>query len=184
MRGDGASPETPRATRRSFLALAGGTGAFLALARLRVAPALAAPGPDLPAGRFLGAHETEILTQAMERMVFTGLPDAPAVRDTGAVATVDRLLQRLDPGISEQVPLLLRLFEYGPWVFDFTFTRFTQMSDAEKDRSLEAWMTSRLGFRRLAFAALRNLCFFGYWSQDATWPLIGYRGPLLTGAAS
>jgi hypothetical protein len=53
------------------------------------------------------------------------------------------------------------------------------MSDAEGDASLRAWMTSRLGFRRRAFYALRNLAFLGYYSQEATWPLIGYRGPIL-----
>ena len=51
------------------------------------------------------------------------------------------------------------------------------MRDAEKDASLEAWMTSRLALRRLAFLALRNLAFLGYYSQPDTWPLVGYQGP-------
>jgi hypothetical protein len=34
--------------------------------------------------------------------------------------------------------------------------------------------------RRTAFLALRNLAMLGWWSQESTWPLIGYRGPLLT----
>ena len=64
-------------------------------------------------------------------------------------------------------------------IFDLTFTRFSKMSDAGKDASLRAWMTSRLGLRRRAFYALRNLSYLGYYSQDATWGLIGYQGPLL-----
>jgi hypothetical protein len=64
-------------------------------------------------------------------------------------------------------------------LFDFTFTRFSRMSDAEQDASLRSWMTSRLDLRRRAFYALRNLSHLGYYSQEATWPLIGYLGPFV-----
>ncbi len=40
-------------------------------------------------------------------------------------------------------------------------------------------MESRFGVRRLAFLALRNLSLLGYYAQPETWPMIGYRGPLL-----
>jgi hypothetical protein len=40
-------------------------------------------------------------------------------------------------------------------------------------------MTSRLDLRRRAFYALRNLSYLGYYSQDATWGLIGYQGPFV-----
>jgi hypothetical protein len=40
-------------------------------------------------------------------------------------------------------------------------------------------MTSGLALRRMGFFALRNLALLGYWSQDETWPLVGYAGPLL-----
>jgi hypothetical protein len=165
------------ATRRGFLRLAGSGAALGALAQLPVAVARA-----LPAGTgepFFDPTGTEILTQVMERVVYSGVPGAPRVRDTGAVASVDALCRQLDPSISGLLPLALRLFEWGPLVFELSFTRFTRMSDAEKDASLRAWMTSRLELRRLAFLGVRNLCFVGYYSQDETWPLIGYQGPLL-----
>ena len=114
-------------------------------------------------------------------MVATGVPDAPAVRETGAIETIDRICAGLDPGVSQVLPDLLRLVEWGPLLFDFSLTRFSKMSDAEKDASLRAWMTSRLGLRRRAFYALRNLSYLGYYSQDATWALIGYRGPFRLG---
>ena len=112
-------------------------------------------------------------------MVDTGCVDAPQVRDIGAVASVDALCASLDPELAGPLPLLIRAFDLGPFLFDFRFSRFTGLSDAEKDESIAGWMTSRIHLRRVAFLALRNLCFFGYYSQDEIWPLIGYAGPLL-----
>ena len=43
-------------------------------------------------------------------------------------------------------------------------------------------MTSALALRRLGFQALRNLSLLGWYSQDASWPSIGYAGPLLARA--
>lgn len=170
---------TLRSTRRGFLRLAGSGAALSALGQIgwgSLAPAARA-SPEGPS--FFDPVETEILTQVMERIVDTGVPEAPRVRDIGAVASVDRLCRGLDPELSGPLPLVLRLFEWGPIFFDLHFSRFTRMDDAEKDASLRAWMQSRLELRRLAFLGVRNLCFFGYYGQQETWPLIGYRGPLL-----
>ncbi len=166
-------------TRRGFLQLAGTSVALSALTQLRIVPPAARAHVEAGGASFFDAHETEILTQIVERMVDTGVADAPAVRDTRTVATLDALCHGLDPAISGSLQLALRLFEYGPFLFDFTFSRFTRMTDAEQDASLEAWMTSRLTLRRRAFYALRNLALLGYYSQDVSWPLIGYGGPLI-----
>jgi hypothetical protein len=162
------------ATRRGFLGLAAKSAALAALARLPAASALSANGAKTA---FFSAYETAILTAVVERVVATGEASARAVRETRAVEVIDRLCAGLDPEVSGVLPTLLRLVEWGPALFDFRFTRFSKLSDAEKDASLRAWMTSRLGVRRRAFYALRNLSYLGYYSQEATWALIGYRGP-------
>ncbi|HEY8154448.1 MAG TPA: hypothetical protein VII72_10010 [Myxococcota bacterium] len=170
----------PASTRRGFLRLAGATAAFSALAQLPVLPAAAAcSATPPPGGRFFDDTETEILTQLMQRIVETGLPDAPRVRDTRAVATVDSVCRGLDPAVSGLLPLALRLVEWGPPCFDLRFARFTRLPPDEQDASLRSWMTSKLAFRRSAFLGLRNLCFLGWYSQPESWSLIGYQGPLL-----
>jgi hypothetical protein len=169
-------------SRRVFLRLAGGTAAFTALARpgaVRAAALAGAAGEPV-----FDAGEREILTRIAERMVETGEPSAPPLRETRAVETIEALCRGLDAGVRRQLRLALRLFEYGPFVFELVFTRFTRMSDAECDASLTDWMTSRLALRRTAFLALRNLALYGYYSQPETWPLVGYAGPLLGGAAA
>ena len=71
--------------------------------------------------------------------------------------------------LSEEVP---RHVELRP-------ARFTHLNDAAQREALAGWAGSRLALRRLAFLALRNLAFVGYWSQDETWSAIGYAGPLI-----
>lgn len=165
-------------TRRGFLRLAGATASLQALGQIRAIPASATEAP--PTGpTFFSAREQEILTQIAERMVDSADPAAPRVRDTRAVATIDALCGSLDPEVTQPLPTLLRAFDWSPYVFDFHFARFTEMSPAEQDATLEGWMRSRFALRRMAFQALRNLAFLGYYSQEETWPMIGYAGPLL-----
>jgi len=168
-----------RTTRRGFLSLAGSSAAFAALAQVRFGAAAAAAEAPQAGASFFSAGEREVLEQIVARVCDTGEPDAPALADTDTIATIESLCAGLDPAITAPLGPLLRAFEWAPWIFDFTFTRFTRMSPEQQDASLRAWMTSRIGLRRQAFYALRNLAFVGWYSQPGTWPLIGYAGPLL-----
>ena len=165
-------------TRRSFLALAAGGGAALgSLASLRAVPAAALETSSATA--FFLPRDREILTAVVERMVATGEATAPPVRATHTIDTIDALCGRLDPSATAPLPALLRLVDWGPLLFDGRLARFTTLDAAGRDAALASWMESRLALRRVAFYALRNLSLLGYWSQDETWPLIGYAGPLL-----
>jgi hypothetical protein len=168
-----------RATRRGFLRLAGGAAALGALAQLRALPAGAAAAANAGGAPFFAAREREILTLVVERMVDTGEPGAPAVRATRTLDTIDALCRALDPAVTAPLPALVRLVEWGPLVFDGRFARFSDLDEAGRDAHLAGWMRSRIGLRRMGFLALRNLALLGYWSQDETWRLIGYHGPLL-----
>jgi hypothetical protein len=162
-------------SRRGFLALSGSGAALAALGRLPALPAMAAA--DAPA--FFSPDESDILAAVVERMVDTGLPEVPRVRDTGAVATIDRLCSALDPALTQPLSMLMRAVDWGPYLFDWRFARFRELDDAGKDASLRGWMTSSLAVRRLAFQALKNLSMLGWYSQDASWASIGYQGPLI-----
>jgi hypothetical protein len=177
------TPARARLTRRSFLALAGSGAALAALARVAPGAALgcgpAVAPPAGPAARFFEPGETEVLLAVVERMVDTGLPDAPRVRDTGAVDAIDRLCRTLDPELTRPLPALLRLVDWGPYVFDLAFARFRDLPPEARDASLRGWMTSGLALRRQGFQALRGLAFFGWYAQEPSWRLVGYQGPLL-----
>jgi hypothetical protein len=170
-------PPATHTTRRGFLRLAGSGAALAALSRLPVVPATARAA--VPSERFFDEPQTEILTQVVERMVATGEPEMPRVRDTGAVTTVDALCASLAPELTRPLPVLLLLVEWGPPIFELRFSRFTKLTPDEQDASLRGWMQSRIGLRRTAFLALRNLAMLGWYAQDESWPDVGYSGPLL-----
>jgi hypothetical protein len=171
-----------RISRRGFLALAGSGAALATLGRLPASALSAASGAAPGGAAFFAPGEADVLLQVMERIVDSGLPDAPRVRDSGALAAIDRLCLSLDPELVKPLPWLLQAVEWGPWLFDLSFARFTTLSDAEKDASLRGWMTSRLALRRLGFQALKNLSLLGWYSQEASWAAIGYAGPLIARA--
>lgn len=166
-------------TRRGFLRLAGVSASLTALSQLRAIPAEATEVRSHAGPAFFSPAEQEVLVQVVERMVASSEPGAPPVRDTNAIGTIDALCGSLDPSITKPLPTLLRVVDYAPFLFDLRFQRFTSLAPAEQDASLEGWMRSRFALRRTAFLALRNLSFLGYYSQEETWPLIGYAGPLL-----
>jgi hypothetical protein len=168
--------------RRGFLRLSGSAG-LAALAGLRALPAAAA-GPALAGAEgFFSEREREILRAVVERMVETGDPAAPALADTRALEVIDSACAALPPEVTGPLPLALWLFEWWPFLFELRFRRFSALDADARDASLRGWMTSRFAVRRTAFLALRNLALLGFWSQEETWPLIGYQGPLLPPAA-
>ena len=77
------------ATRRGFLSLAASSAALAAMARLPAASALPA---NHSGAAFFSDQEREILTRVVERVVATGEPDAPAVRETSAIEVIDQIL--------------------------------------------------------------------------------------------
>jgi hypothetical protein len=171
-----------RTDRRGFLALSltlGGSAGLAGIAGLRALPAAADP-PASGADAFFSAGERQILAAVVARMVDTGDPRAPALEDTRALDVIDGACAALAPELTKPLPLALRLFEWWPFLFELRFRRFSDLAPEAQDASLTGWMQSRFAIRRTAFLALRNLAMLGWWSQDETWPLIGYRGPLLT----
>lgn len=57
--------------------------------------------------------------------------------------------------------------------------RFRDLSTAAQRTYLELWRDSASIVKREFFGSLRNLVMITTWSMDATWPSIGYAGPLI-----
>ena len=159
--------------RRGFLRLAGFTASMATLSTLR----LAAPPRAAATSLLLTESDGRILSAIGERMTFTGDPDMPRFGETDALASIDRALHYVDRGVVDQLHWGLLLFEYAPPVFARRLSFYTGLEPEAQDDYLRGWESSDLAFRRMAFQAFKNLCFLGYYSQDATWAGIHYDGP-------
>jgi hypothetical protein len=163
--------------RRLFLRLGAFSPALIALRDLPlggIAPALAA---ERGAPAVLDEDLSDVLLAVVERMVDTGVPEAPKPREIGTLAAIEGVLAQLEGDAVDALRLALRAVDWWPAIFEGQFRRFRSLTAEEQDASLEGWRQSSISARRSVFYALRNLAMLGYWSQDATWGLIGYGGP-------
>lgn len=165
-------------TRRSFLRYCAVTSGLMALGNLRLAPGTreALAGSSYP-WHVLGEREAAILEAVIERMMRGDDPHLPPVRQTQAVETVDWALTHVAEEQQVQFRWLLRLFQWSPPFMIRRFSPFTSLASSEQDRCLLAWERSSVGWITLGFRALKTVSALGYYSQQATWPIIGYRGP-------
>lgn len=162
-------------SRRAFLQRTTWFVGMAALVRLRAPVAYAATAPA--SLQYLDHDQADLLGAIVERMVFTGDPAMPLARDTDAVFVIDQALLQADGDVREQLGWLLRLFDWGPILFQGRFARFRSLTDEERDDYIRGWATSRFTLRRIGFQALKNLSMLGYYAHESTWRGIGYHGP-------
>ncbi len=167
-------------SRRGFLkAGAATTGVLLAVSSL---PACASKQQyaDLCGGEqpeTLTPKELAILTAFAERVIAPA-DGTPTAADARVARRIDRELVFSDGRLTGDVRAALSLIEYGP-VLDLRFRRFTRLSPQDQDAYLAACARSSWTLRRNAFAGLRFLCLFLYYSDDRTWRSIGYGGVMV-----
>jgi hypothetical protein len=125
--------------------------------------------------RALSPKEYLILAAAARRILVPDGDDAPPPDVVGCALRADAYLARVPPEVQREVRALLHLFEHGSAVS----SRFTRMRPEQQDAVLAAWEASPFTLKRRGFQALRTLAFLGYFSDERTWPLLGYTGPML-----
>jgi len=129
--------------------------------------------PDL---RFFSAGEHAVIAAVASRLL--GIDGDPAAGSPpiDVAHRADRFLAAEDPEIQDQLHLLLTIFnsEFAAVVFALRFTSFIDMQPQAQDEYLEGWMTSRLGFRRTGFQALKRLCMSMYYTHPSAYAAIGY----------
>jgi hypothetical protein len=160
--------------RRGFLRIAALGPAMLTLAGVPVPPGAARARE--PGVRALDGDDADLMLAIAERIVETGEPNAPGVRELAVLDSIEGMLAQLSDGIVGQLRTALWLVDWWPTLGEWRFARFRSLTVEERDESLESWRTSGWALRRQVFYALRNLSLLGYWSREETWPLIGYRG--------
>lgn len=164
--------------RRTFLRAAGMSAGLLTLSKLGPASPVMALAESSEVGlQVLSTGDARILSAIAERMVSTGDPEMPRFGDTSGLRIIDNAMRHLAADVTQQLHWALLLFEYAPPLFAARLSTFTGLDATAQDSYIAGWADSRFTLRRIAFQALKNLSYLGYYADDATWKGIHYDGP-------
>jgi hypothetical protein len=173
-----------KTTRRRFLALFGGA---LVLASSAVA-ALRTRGYVIPRERAnklraLAPWQAVVLDAIARRIAAPDVPEeVPSTDEVGVTDFIDGYVAGMHPSMREQVLKLLGFVEHVAPLLARKASRFTKLSDADKDAVLAKLESHDQAMLRGAFAGLKSMVFMGYYRDPRTWRIIGYTGPLVSRA--
>lgn len=152
----------------AVLAVAGGTAALLR--------------PGLQAGALTDAGR-EVFTAVGRAILDKTLPDQERPRQIalqGLLLRIDVVAQGLPPHAQTELSQLLSLLAGAPGRLAITglATPWTTASVPDIQQALQGMRVSGLAIRQQAYAALHDITAGAYFSDGATWSLLGYPGPL------
>ncbi|CAG0966667.1 Gluconate 2-dehydrogenase subunit 3 [Myxococcaceae bacterium] len=164
-------------TRRGFLARSAALGAALGAGSLACGTgeqdyaALLSPG-ERP--KQLGVREYVVLREVADRLV-PAEGEKPGALALGVPARVDGELAFHGPKLRDDLEAALQLVEWWPLLSKGS--RFSRLDPSAQDAVLADMASSRLAARRTAFQGLKFVTVFFTYTQEPTWPAIGYDGP-------
>ena len=158
--------------RRSFLHAG---ASVLALGSLTSVGALAAGTPgglkfqsEAEAAVFFRIAQVSLPTQGTQLTPWTA---------EGLLGTLDAaLLAGMEPHVLAGLKGGVQYFNEGPQAT--LGQRFTALDDAQAARFLDEWAASAVPPQRALAMGLKKLVQLSYWANPATWPPLGYGGPL------
>jgi hypothetical protein len=164
--------------RRTLLKLGGASAAVLLVAG--GAAALLQPGL---VGGVLSASGREVFSAGGRAVLDKTLPADDGARQialNGLLSRVDVLVQALPPHAQAELSQLLALLAStaGRRALAGLGQPWQQASVADIQRSLQDMRLSGLALRQQAYAALHDITAGAYFSDPASWTLLGYPGPM------
>ncbi len=125
---------------------------------------------------FRGSRAATFLAIADRIVPGVGLR-APGAKSEATLRTAEVFMSSQDESVRAKLRLLLKVFDWGALLK--YGRRFTRLPAEKQDGYLRAWEFSQFQIFRFAFSSLRNLVFVSYYTQQETWPTMGYPGPWL-----
>ena len=134
-------------------------------------------GEDETGGRGPFAEAERDVLRAICARLLPGGSRTPAAAEVDVAGRMERLLDAL--GATSDFRRLLALFEWSPLLFEAKPVRLTRLSPESQDQVIRGWATSRVGFRRSGFVAIKRLALSIYYTRQESWAAIGFPGPWL-----
>ena len=165
--------------RRTLLKL--GTASAVLLAVVGGTAALIQPGLErgtlTPAGReVFRAVSLGVLDKTLPEQA-----DAKAPALTALLGRIDSLISALPQHAQAELSQLLSILASGPGRLALAGLSppWGKASAAEVQAALQDMRTSSLAVRQQAYTALHDISASAYFSEPATWSMLGYPGPLV-----
>ncbi|MEQ9365220.1 MAG: hypothetical protein RIF32_13310 [Leptospirales bacterium] len=132
---------------------------------------------NIPAGlEYLAEDHCRLLIRAAEVILPVKGTEFAALEDVALLENLDALVGTLSPPVREELLGALGIFNYGPY-FSLYFQSFRNLSAERAANFCRSW-ESGFEIQRALMAVLKKLIFIAYWGAAATWPAIGYDGPV------
>ena len=139
--------------------------------------------PGLQTDASLSAGSREVFSAIGLGILEKSLPQKEAERQValdGLLNRIEILVQALPPHTQAELSQLLSVFASAPGrrTVAGLSAPWPQASIADVQRALQSMRLSPLALRQQAYGALHDIVMGGYFADAATWPLLGYPGPL------
>ena len=168
-----------RTTRRRFLKMVFGLGAFIGAAlALPAIPFFRAKYPK--AGiklKTFSDKEFHILSEAARIIIPRGGAFELGAVDIKPEISIDDYFSDFPSYIKKAIKALLYTFEHAPVFYEGTLKTFTMLGDEDKETYLRGWEESNSLLRRRAFEYLKGIIFVGFYSDTKIYAAIGYDYP-------
>lgn len=160
--------------RRTFLKLLSGA----ALLGSTVGISGCSGYPKAPDGLlFLDDTTHAVISAFADRIIPRGGAFSEGALDLDVVRYFDTIVSDQPPEVQKDMKSGIMLVEYGAPFFQFTFKKFTNMTEGERDEYLKGWESAKVPIFRGIFGGFKNLCCLGFFSNEKIFPHIGYDGP-------
>ena len=139
--------------------------------------------PGLQADASLSPGGREVFLAIGRGVLDKSLPqetDARQVALDGLLGRIDTLVQALPPHAQAELSQLLSVLASAPGRLALAGLRqpWAQASVADLQQALQDMRLSALALRQQAYGALHDIATGAYFADAATWPLLGYPGPM------
>lgn len=139
--------------------------------------------PGLQADASLSAAGREVFLAIGRGVLDKSLPQEAVARQValdGLLGRVDTLAQALPPHAQAELSQLLSVLASAPGRLALAGLRqpWAQASVADLQQALQDMRLSALALRQQAYGALHDIATGAYFADAATWPSLGYPGPL------
>ena len=139
--------------------------------------------PGLQSDATLSRAGREVFSAIGRGVLDKSLPQQEAARQTavdGLIYRIDSLVQALPPHAQAELSQLLSVLASAPGrrTIAGLSAPWPQASVADVQEALQSMRLSALALRQQAYGALHDIVMGAYFVDAATWPLLGYPGPL------